>query len=222
LIDLNGVANTADWGLHATGTFGGGLVSYAASVVDGAGYKTPQRSKRPDFEGRISVVPVKGLTLAVGAYTGKEGKDTQAVENNVLQTTNTFSRYNAAVVYVASQFRVGVEYYSVKNFTNVVITAATPETDKQHGVSGFAGWNFLPNASVFARYDDTKLHTHETTQPSQEDTKKYLQAGVSYSPRKNVDFALVYKNTKTDADYTTATNTAVKTNEIGVFSQVKF
>jgi hypothetical protein len=223
LNDLNGVAQTADWGLHASGMFGDGQFGYAVSLVDGAGYKNPVRSKGMDLEGRFTYSPIKGLTLALGGYTGKRGQDTQTIANDPTKDVNTFTRLNVAVAYVVEQFRAGAEYYTLKNLNSVVTNApgtlAGPDTDKQNGWSIWGAYNFLSNASVFARYDDTKINPSDTLVTSKEDTKKYIQLGVTYSPRKNVDFALAYKNTKLDTNYGA---TSTKTDEIGVWSQVKF
>jgi hypothetical protein len=52
-LDRLGLANTADWGINATGVFGQNLVTYSLSVVDGAGYKNPTRTKDVDVEGRV-------------------------------------------------------------------------------------------------------------------------------------------------------------------------
>ena len=75
LIDRTKFGTSADWGVHAGGTLANGLVSYAVSAINGAGYKTLSRSSDTvDLEGRISVNPIKTITLAAGAYTGKLGK----------------------------------------------------------------------------------------------------------------------------------------------------
>ena len=50
--------------MHVLGT--SGMVSYNVAVVNGGGYKNPTRSRGMDLEGRVSVQPVAGLTLAVG------------------------------------------------------------------------------------------------------------------------------------------------------------
>ena len=76
--DRLGFANTADWGMNATGAFGGKLVNYSVSVLDGGGYKNPTRTKDVDFEGRIGVAPIEWLTLGVGFYSGHLGQITQA------------------------------------------------------------------------------------------------------------------------------------------------
>jgi len=210
--DLTGVVNTADWGLHASGKFADGKLNYAVSLVDGAGYKNPKRSKNMDLEGRLSYMPIDGLTFAIGAYTGKKGL---AVESNPAE--NTFSRYNLAVAYVVKEFRVGVEYYTLKNLNSVQTT--TGDTDKAKAYSIWAAYNFSDDFSVFVRHDDQKRNPSDTLASAKEDTFKYTQVGVAYKPHKKVDLALVYKNTKNDTNYGTTDN---KTNEIGVFSQVKF
>ena len=141
LNDLEGTANPADWGVHALGTFGNGVVSYAVSAVNGGGYKNPTRSKNVDFEGRLSVVPVSGLTFAVDFYNGKRGKET-ALD----PAENTFTRVNFLAAYVGENFRVGAEYYVAHNLNDVQqdvpgtttsLPAAQIDTDKESAVSGW-------------------------------------------------------------------------------------
>ncbi len=55
ITDRLGYSNTTDWGLNASGTGGtNGMFSYAASVVNGGGFKNPTRTKGVDFEARVS------------------------------------------------------------------------------------------------------------------------------------------------------------------------
>ncbi len=75
LIDRLKFGTSADWGVHAGGKLLDGQFSYAASAVNGNGYKNPTRSQSLDVEGRVAYVPVTGLTIAVGFHSGKEGKD---------------------------------------------------------------------------------------------------------------------------------------------------
>jgi hypothetical protein len=80
LIDRTKFGTSSDWGVHVLGSFGNGLVSYAVSAINGAGYKTLSRSSNTiDLEGRVSVNPIKEVTLAVGGYTGKLGKSNDTV-----------------------------------------------------------------------------------------------------------------------------------------------
>ena len=185
LIDRTKFGTSADWGLHAKGDFGDGMVSYAASVVNGAGYKNTSRSKSMDFEGRVSMEPIKGLTLAVGFYSGKLGKDT---ETNPAE--NTATRFDALVAFVNTQFRAGAEYFTARNWTKVQGLTE----DKADGFSGWLSFNFTPEFAAFARYD----HVKPSKDLAPEIKDNYWNVGVSYRPRKNIDVALAYKHDKAE------------------------
>lgn len=210
MIDRTGFGTSADWGLHASGKAADGIFNYAVSVVNGAGYKKLTRSKSMDFEGRVSIVPVKGLTFAVGYRSGKLGLET---ESNPAE--ETASRVDALVAYVNKSFRVGGEYFTAKNYSSSLVqqTAATPVTDKADGYSVWGSYNFTPMAGVFARYEQVKPSKDLNSSLK----NKYLNVGFEFVPRKNVNLALVYKNTKLDSSASDA-----KTNEFGVWAQVAF
>src|SRR5882757_244027 len=116
-IDRLGFGNTADWGLNATGKFGpSAMLSYSFSIVDGAGYKNPTRTKSPDYEGRISVVPVKWLTVGAGFYAGHLGQVTATNQNF---DRNTATRFDGVVAMNLNGVRAGVEYFTAKNYKTV-------------------------------------------------------------------------------------------------------
>jgi hypothetical protein len=73
LVDRTKFINTADWGVHFLGKHG--MLRYAASVVNGGGYKNPTRSDGVDLEARLGLEPVDGLVFAVGGYSGQRGLD---------------------------------------------------------------------------------------------------------------------------------------------------
>lgn len=218
LIDRLKFGTSADWGVHAGGKMGDGHFAYAASVINGAGYKNPSRSDSMDFEGRVSFMPLDGLTLAVGGYNGKLGKDVAGAA----PTLHTASRVDALVAYVSGPLRVGAEYFDAKDW-NQVTTAAT---DKADGYSVFASYNFTPMWGAFARGDWAK--TSKTLAPSLKD--KYYNVGLAAHPRKNVDLAFVYKHDETDGRGVVATSNGSigaaagtgKYDEFGVWAQVAF
>src|SRR5437588_8677979 len=175
---------SADWGVHAGGTFGSGLVSYAVSAINGSGYKTLSRSSDTvDLEGRVSVNPIKSVTLAVGGYTGKLGKSAGNLSNSA--TPNTATRFNALAAYTDKRVRAGVEYFAAKNWNNVNTLAS----DKSDGWSTFGSFAFTPQILAFGRYDWVK--PSRDLNPALED--HYFNAGLDYKPIPPLDFALVYK-----------------------------
>jgi hypothetical protein len=202
--DRLGFAQTADWGLNATGKLGpNGMVGYSFSIVDGGGYKNPTRTKSPDYEGRVSVVPVKWLTVGAGFYAGHLG---QVTATNQDFPHNTATRFNGVVGVNISGVRAGVEYFTAKNYktvnnaatsvygTSSIVTATgtLPVSDKADGESVFVSYNFNSQVSVFGRYDHTKLS--KDVAPNLKDD--YFNIGAAYKPLKTIDLALVYKNEK--------------------------
>ena len=213
MTDRSGFANTADWGVNLNGA--NGLVNYSASLENGGGYKNPSRSKTMDFEGRVGLTPLDGrLILGVGIYTGKRGLDTEATP-----AVNTASRQDLLVAWKADGLTVGLEWFSADKW-NDVLTPSTSATTKSDGTSLFASYDFPgTDFSVFGRYDDVK--PTKDTDPSQED--KYYNAGVAWKTSKNITWALAYKSDKvTDNLKLGNTTDALKTQEFGVWAQIKF
>jgi hypothetical protein len=187
MIDRDKFGTSADYGVHVGGTFADGLVSYAVSAVNGLGYKTlARKSDTVDLEGRISVNPIKPITLAVGGYTGKLGKSAANLPDAA--TPHTAERVDALAAYTDKRIRTGVEYFWAKNWNT--ITSST--SDKSDGWSAFASYAFMPEFSVFGRYDHVKP-SHDLNPALKDD---YFNAGVDYKPLPPLDFALVYKHDK--------------------------
>ncbi len=209
--DRNHFANSADWGVHLGGKLGSNdMVSYEAAVVNGGGYKHPGRTKGVDFEGRVAVMPVDGLVVAVGAYDGKKGQDTQT-----MPAMNTASRVDFLAAYVSKRFRVGGEYFNAKNWNNVT----TVSTDKADGFSVWASAGLSDSATAFVRYDSVK--PSKDLDPGKKDT--YYNAGVQFDVTRGFKLAVAYKHET--GKYTSMLPLPVhvantKTNEIGVWGQV--
>lgn len=179
--DRTKFGNSADWGVHALGNLGP-IVSYAVAVVDGGGYKNPQRSSGVDVEGRLTA-SMNGFTGALGGYSGKLGKDVQGAP-----AKHTAERFNALLGYANKKFRVGGEYFYATNWTAVTST----QTDKAEGYSVWGSFNFTPKHSVFAKFEETKPNK-TTVSTKKED---YWNVGFNWEPIKIVDLALVYKHDK--------------------------
>lgn len=213
LTDRLHYANSADWGLHLGGDIGANKsLNYAVSVVNGNGYKNPGRSKGVDVEGRVGFVPFENMIVAVGGYSGHLGKETQTVS-----AQNTAQRGDLMVAYASKVFRLGAEYFTAKNWNNVL----SPLADK---ADGYSVWGSVPVAdkvSLFARYDSAKLS--KDLDRSAKDT--YYNAGVQFDVTKGFQLAVVYKHEKGDKSVSAPIPPHVqnvKTDEIGVFGQVAF
>jgi hypothetical protein len=219
LIDRTKFGTSADWGVHVGGSFLDGKVSYAASAINGAGYKTLSRSSNTiDLEGRISVNPIKNITLAVGGYTGKLGK---SAENGV--DARRATRFNALAAYTDSRVRLGVEYFRAKNWLNVT----GPAGDTADGWSAFGSFAFNKQFSVFGRYDWVK--PKKDASPDLRD--RYFNVGVNYKPIKELDLALVYKRDRAKNGFLSTSNgmiggidnlTSGSYDEFGLFGQFAF
>lgn len=204
LVDRLKFGNTADWGVHLFGQNAGGSANYAVSLVNGGGFRNPSRSKGMDMEARVGFMPTDGLVIAVGAYSGKLGQDTEAVP-----ARHTASREDLLVAWKASGLTVGGEYFNASDFTTVTSAAS----DKASGYSLFGSYDLPQGYAVFARYDRAK--TSQDLDPALKDT--YYNAGVSWKSSPTVIWALAYKSDKTADDVT-----GLKTREFGVWAQVKF
>ncbi|MFT9099806.1 MAG: porin [Zymomonas mobilis subsp. pomaceae] len=230
-------ATSADWGIFALGKLWNGLVEYNMAVVDGSGYRSPFRSKNPDFEGRINV-NYAGFTVGGGAHIGHQGQERGQLGQYVY---NAAQRYNAVIAYVHGRFRFGGEYFYAKDFTasslDCNLNACTTDStlNKKDAGQGWSGWGsirVLDRVSVFGRYDwaqpfmksDSHFRDH------------YFNAGVDWQPIKNIDVGLVYKQenvtnngyTGTVPIYINTTNGAIggmrsaSYREVGLFTNFNF
>ncbi|CAM0998840.1 Phosphate-selective porin O and P [Rhodanobacter sp. Root179] len=205
--------NSADWGLHLGGEIGAGKsLNYAVSVVNGNGYKNPGRSKGVDVEGRVGFVPFENMVVAVGGYSGHRGQETQLTD-----AQNTAQRGDLMVAYASDAFRLGAEYFTARNWNNVLTTA----TDKADGYSVWGSVAIADGVNLFARYDNAKLS--KTLDSANKDV--YYNAGVEFQVTKGFKLAGVWKHEKADKSVGTPAPLHVqnvKTNEIGVFGEVRF
>ncbi len=211
MVDRDKFGTSADWGVHLLGSLFDGIVNYQVSAVNGGGYKkTPvggntNRFNQFDFEGRISAV-YQGFNLAVGGYTGKLGATSGT------NTFHTAQRFDVLGAYVANGLRVGVEYFTASNWTTVTSTLS----DGAHGMSGFASYNFMPEWTVFGRYDAVNPTTR--TAPLKNDN--YYTFGITYSPIKIVDFSLAYKHNSVGHGTLSTSNGTIGGSNSGSYNEV--
>ncbi|MHB1333637.1 MAG: porin [Sulfuriferula sp.] len=213
LTDRLHFGNSADWGVHMAGDVGESkMFNYAVSAVNGGGYKNPSRSKNMDFAGRIGFKPMKNMIVALGAYSGHLGKQSQTTG-----ATNTAERQDVMVAYADENFRLGGEYFTAKNWNNVVST----KQDKADGYSFWGSVAVAKNVNLFARYDNANLS--KTLDSNAKD--KYYNLGVEYQMTKGFKVAAVWKHEDKDQSVSSPTPAhiqTVKTDEVGVWGEAKF
>ena len=216
LIDREGFGNSADWGLHLSGA--NGMLSYQISGVNGGGYKNPTRTKTIDWEGRLGLAPVDGLTLAAGFYTGDLGQDTELNEaSNVGVSKNTATRTNFLADWKGSGLNVGLEYFTAKNFSSKIIFNNT--TDSEDGYSVYGSYDFPgTDFGVYARYDSVK--PKKDTEASLKDT--YYNGGFAWHADKNVTWAFGFKSDELKDDSVSPASPDTKVQEFGVWLQAKY
>jgi hypothetical protein len=219
LIDRTRFGTTTDWGVHVGGTLANGVVSYAASAINGAGFKTLSRSSDTiDLEGRVSVNPVKNITLGVGGYTGKLGKSAANLPSSA--TPHNAQRLDAVAAYTDKRIHAGFEYFAAKNW-NTVTTAAK---DKSDGWSAFGSFAFTPQIALFGRYDSLK--PSKDINPAVKE--HYFNVGTDYKPIPPLDFAVVYKRDRASSGLISTTNGTIggadhgTYDELGLFGQLVF
>ncbi|MBU6443355.1 MAG: hypothetical protein KGR48_05535 [Alphaproteobacteria bacterium] len=178
LIDRTKYGTSADWGAYLQGDLAGKLLSYEFAVVNGNGYKNPSRADSVDFEGRISL-KYNGFVAAIGGYDGKLG-----VTHGVT-THHDATRFDAILAYVGNGAHVGVEYFNANDWKSVTKTT----TDKADGYSFFGAYEFVPQWSLFGRYDYVNPKSGSSSVKD-----NYYNVGIQYEPYKMVDFSLVYKH----------------------------
>lgn len=203
--------SSADWGVNLNGK--NDMLNYSVSLVNGGGYKNPTRSKSMDFEGRVAFTPMDGsLIIALGAYSGKRGLDTEAKP-----ALNTASRQDLLVAWKNSGLTVGLEWFSADKWNDVQNAGVTTKSD---GTSVFASYDFPGTGySVFGRADTIK--PTKDTFSSQKD--EYFNLGFAWKTNPNITWALVYKSDKlTDNLKLNSTSDDLKTQEFGIWAQIKY
>ncbi len=218
IIDGLGFGTSADWGLHFLGKAADNMLSYQLSAINGKGYSNPSRTKSVDFEGRVSLEPVKGLTLAIGGYSGRRGQDTDTAP-----AKHTATRADALVNWVVGPVRIGGEYFKADNWNQVTKVP----TDKADGYSGWLQFAVDKAWTLFGRYDSA--NPSKDLDPALK--YSYYNAGVQWKPAKAVLASLAYKYAEVEGGTVSTTNGVIgstkagskgKYNEIGFWFSFDF
>jgi len=203
LIDTNGYDASSDLGIGLKGKLLDGMAKYWVTYTNGRGYSHPGAvSKSMDIDSRLSLYPMKGLTLDFQLRSGYKGTKTFGAVNPVKNTLSQFM----ATYGSGHDYRVGLNYVTNKKRP----TTGVSTRDKAIAVWG---WTKLgAGFGTFARYETTKDNAAIVTKTNR------FAGGIEYSPVKHVTLALAIDTKKTKIGGVTS----VKATRIGLWTQTKF
>ncbi len=214
-VDTYKLDSSADAGIGFKGKLADGLFAYHVTEVNGAGYGNISKTNAMDFNGRIGVYPVEGLTLDFQYRDGYKGTKTwdPVKQANVPGVRHTLLQGMAS--YGMDSWRIGGNLISEKAKDKAARINPITKTN------GYVAWgwaNFADSLGAFGRYEYLKVKKDGTIiQPK---TTRYV-AGLEWFARKNVTFSLAYDYSKTK-DNGFVKGNFVKNTKAGLFSEIKF
>ena len=213
--DQYGFDYSFDLGVGLKGTLADGLFKYFATATNGAGYGSGNtKFNAVDYNGRIGIYPVKGLTLDVQYRTGYKGTKTwnPATQSNTPGTKSNFIQ--AMITYGATKnYRVGANYMYDK-----ATDKSTNIATKQNGYAVWAWARFGDYIGAFARFENLKTKVDGN---AIEMTTTHYVAGLEYFPIKNITFALVADQDK-DKNFSNTIGATKKVTRVGLYSEFKY
>jgi len=205
--DTHSLDSSADAGIGLAGKFADGLVGYAVTAINGGGYGNITGTDAIDFNSRLGIYPVEGLTIDFQYRTGYLGTKTIGAPGTKSTLTQAMITYGAT-----KNYRVGVNYINNKK-----TTAANLET-KTTGIAAWGRGKFGGNMGVYGRYENTKTDPNNTIINSKEN--RYV-AAFEYFANDNIIMSLAWDQSKV-TDYLNVAGDSRKDSRIGLFTQASF
>lgn len=236
--DQYGFDTSSDLGVGLKGKLADGLIGYWLTATNGTGYSKGNKvsgNSGIDFNSRIGIYPVDGLTLDAQFMNGYRGTRTSI--NNVTTSGVKSTLAQAMVTYKLDDYRIGANYLFNRdeahsatasgahggNATSKYKTAALGDKVESSGLSIWATGKFDGGFGAFGRYERmTNKFTNAAgiANNLKEETSRYM-AGLEYNVTKGIDFSLVYDYTKLTNQGNVAAD-ASKDVRYGLYSQVAF
>ena len=226
--------DSSDLGIGLKGTLLDGMVKYFVTESNGTGYGNGARSNGLDFNSRIGIYPVDGLTLDFQFRDGYRGTKTSVASVGTSGVKSSF--WQGMITYKLADSRLGFNYMSNKdkansatasithggNVSSGYATAAIGDQVESTGMSVWGTTKFGDGFGAFARYENlqNKFSAGGVANALKEKVSRYM-VGAEYTLTKGVDFALVYDNSKLTNRGGVAANER-KDTRYGLYSQVKF
>ena len=223
LIDKNGYDASSDLGIGLKGELLDGMANYWFTYTNGPGYSHPgglnnKLGDSMDFDSRIGINPLPGLTLDFQYRNGYKGtKFRPATAAQKAAETKSILEQVMVTYGVGHDFRIGANYARNKTSKTQAVPAVADVTQSAYALWGWA--KFAGDFGAFGRYEYTKDDKLAASQ-----LKKIRYAGgIEYFPAKHVTLALGYDYTKTTiGGAPTIANPEIKDTRYGLWSEFKF
>lgn len=224
--------DSSDLGIGLKGKVADGLVGYFVTLTNGSGYGNGSRTNALDYNARISLYPLSGLTLDAQYRNGYRGSRTSVANVTTGGVRSTLMQLMASYGDKEKTYRIGVNYIDNKdkaesatastshggNVSSGWTTAVIGDEVKSTGY-GLWGWmKFADSLGAFGRYE--RLENQLNAAATKEKLNRYL-IGLEYTAIKGVDFSLVYDASSLSNRAGVAANER-KDARYGLYSQVKF
>ncbi len=219
--------DSADVGVGLKGKLADGLVKYWVVAVNGGGYGNTSKTDGIDFDSRIGVYPIEGLTIDLQYRRGTRGQKKFAAAPVAKGNQARQDMTQLMVSYGTHDWRVGGNYILNKDDSGKASGLVNKLKNAKHTVSALWGWAKIGGGlGAVARYESEKVEplTGLTAVQVQQKGTRYV-LGVDYSPIKHLNFTLGYDvakvvNQSYNASSTTNPDRTNKT--YGLWSQFKF
>ena len=206
--DYFGFDHSFDLGVGAKGTLAEGMFKYFFTASNGAGYGSGNaKFSAMDYNGRIGIYPIDGLTVDFQYRDGYKGSKTRATSGT------KYNFYQGMISYGNDAFRIGGNYVNEKG--KVVATSIATKKD---GYIGWAWVKFGGNVGLFGRYENIKTKIDGN---AVEMTTDHYVVGVEYSPIKNITFAVAFDQDK-DKNAGNVAGATQKVTKAGLFTEFKW
>ncbi|MDX8412607.1 MAG: hypothetical protein R8J85_00825, partial [Mariprofundales bacterium] len=214
---------SADAGIGLKGKLMDGLVKYWVVGVNGGGYGNTAKTDGFDFNSRIGVYPIKGLTIDLQFRRGTLGQKT--FNGAPKPTTDGLQIMEQLMIsYGTHDWRVGGNYIINKDDSGKPTGLVKTQANAKHTVGALWGWAKIGgDFGAVARFESENVERVAGLKVGEVKQKAIRTVvGIDYTPMKNLNFTLGYDTAKlTNSNY--STTTLDQTNKTyGLWSQFKF
>lgn len=205
-LDTKKLDGSADAGVGISGKLADGLVGYAATVINGGGYGNIAATDAVDYNSRIGIYPVEGLTLDFQFRSGYLGTKTFGAAGEKSTLLQAMTTYGAT-----KNYRVGANY--IQNKKDV----AGVET-KTRAIVAWGRAKFANDFGLYGRYENSNVDL--STAAIDEKENRFIVA-LEYFANKNIRMSLAWDQAKkTEAGHVAGATS--KVSRYGLYTQAKF